>query len=257
MLYFDGSLAGLDIGAPVQYRGVQIGEVCDLRLEYNTTTGEIIAPVYIELEPERITYIGSGGRHYTDGPESHIERGLRAQLQSQSLITGKLKIMFVEEPDTPAKFVGGDPTVQEIPTIPTLVEALSQSIENLPLADIVMNVNETLEQISGILGSEETEGAIASLGSTMARLESLVAKLEESLPPLVTSFRENSDTFLETQKQLEATLTEVHEMLDSKSPARYQLGQALEKISEAAAALEHLADYIQQHPEAILTGKQP
>jgi len=253
VLYFEGDLAGLDVGAPVEYRGVRVGSVTAIRLEYNTDTGKILIPVYIQLEPDRIKYIGSSESR---GMEYHIEAGLRGQLHTQSLITGKLKISLVSVPDSPVRLVRADPKTPEIPTVPRLVDTLSKSIENLPLTEIVLNVSTTFQQISQMVASQETKDAISALNRTMIKVEGLFEELQDSVPPLLKSTRKNSDNFLNTQKELTATLVEIREMMDEKSPARYQAGKAMERIAEAADSMERLLDYLQRHPEALLTGKQ-
>ena len=91
VLYFEGDLSGLDVGAPVAYQGVQVGSVTAIKLQYNTDSGEIFIPVYIELETDLIEYVGSHAAG--KGLEYHIEKGMRAQLHSQSLVTGKLKVI--------------------------------------------------------------------------------------------------------------------------------------------------------------------
>ena len=294
VLFFEGSLSGLDTGAPVEYRGVRVGSVTDTRLEYNTENGEIIVPVYIELEEERLKY--TGGIGLSKGPKFHIERGLRAQLQSQSVLTGKLKVMLIERPGSPVRLVGGDPHFTEIPTVPSLTESLVDSLEQMPLIEIVSNVHTALQEVTRLLGSAETWEAVASLRGAVEHIEALSAELNRSIPPLVeeltktstaigdaaregqgmltdlrpagsklgesvpdlmSSVRKNSDTFLQTQKELIGALSDIRGVLKERTPAWYQVQTSLQQISDTAQSLEQLFDYLQQHPEALLTGKSP
>lgn len=292
VLYFDGDLGGLDVGAPVAFQGFRIGSVSEIRMMCNTDSGEVLIPVYIELEPDRIIFSGSqaGDRN----PDFHIREGLRAQLQSQSFVTGKLMIRMLEDPSSPKRLIGDDPTVTEIPTIPTPLDTLAAQLQDLPLGTIVTNVNATMQAVADFVSTgvfEETMQSVrqsagelesmmkdlqASVGplatnlmatssqiyQTLNRAETLVADLSpavadvgDSIPPLMTSVKENLELFESTQRQFSQTLLELEQAIDQRSPTQYQLTRALDRFSTVAESLEGLVDYLQRHPEALLTGK--
>ena len=247
VLFFDGNLAGLDVGAPVQYQGVQVGTVSAIRLEYHANTMKALIPVYIEFDRERISYVGT--RDKTKGLASQIERGLRAQLQSQSLLTGKQKIMLIEKPGSPVNLVGADPTVPEVPTVPTLTDSLAQALQEIPFGDMISNVSTALQEIAAIVGSYELKETIASASRSSANLETLLSRLDQTVPALVTNLTE-------TTQALNATLVEARGVLDSRSPVRYEFMAAMEQVGAAAKATQDLADYLQRHPESLLAGKK-
>jgi paraquat-inducible protein B len=282
VLYFEGDVAGLDEGAAVTYRGIRIGSVSEMRLEMNTDTGIAKIPVYVEVEPDRMVYKGSRKEGRGMAYQVH-ERGLRAQLQSDSLITGKRKIALLEDPESPIQLVGGDPSVEEIPTIPTLTEALKESLHNLPLGNIVSNMNATLESIADLMGSSEMEGAIASISSSTAHLDELLTELDKSVPtmmsnatataqeaqrilaelrpavtnvgPLLVSARQSLDLFQGVEEEMTEAIAEAKNLLDARSPARYEFTRAMERVGAAADAFGEFVDYLQRHPEALLAGK--
>jgi phospholipid/cholesterol/gamma-HCH transport system substrate-binding protein len=135
VVYFQGSVSGLSVGAPVAFRGVQVGSVADIILEMNAKTGSATMPVYLEFDPRKVTWIG-GTRLTSKGWREAIENGLRAQLVTQSLITGQLIVQLDFFPGTPATLVGEDKSVREIPAIQSQIEQVKEAILSLPLRDI-------------------------------------------------------------------------------------------------------------------------
>jgi len=232
VLYFEGSLSGLDIGAPVELGGIRIGKVSDIHLLYNTDDGTITAPVYIELEEGRMKYAGS--KSEGKGIEHHIEKGLRAQLQSQSFITGKLKISLVNQPKTPIRLLCTNPELTEIPTVPTLMESLSKSFEDLPFAEIVAD----LKKVTGSF-----------------------SKLSESgeLTELVTYLKETAQSLSEISKsdEIQSILMEFLEVTTSISDIAEspQLMDALNEFTATIQSARYLFDYLERHPESLLFGK--
>jgi len=282
VLFFEGDLTGLDQGAAVQYRGIRIGSVTEMHLEINTDTGNTRIPVYIELEAGRMTFTGSeqgdkGMAYQVD------ERGVRAQLQTGSLITGKKTIALIEAPDTPIRRVGVDSKVFEIPTVPTVEEAFFKTLADLPFQSIVSNLNATLVSVSSLAGSAAVKEAVASIGQSSKKLDSLLATLEETVPslvksttataeetrsllvgvrpamtnlePLMVSARQNMEGLRRVEMELAATLAETKEMMSERSPMRYEITVALERVGGAAEAIRQFMDYLQRHPEALLAGK--
>ena len=133
VLYFDSSVDGLNIGAPVDFQGVRIGSVTDIRVQYVTGKGEFRIPVVIEIEPDRIQQIDTRRTEAERRQFLHslIERGLRAQLGMQSLVTGQLFVQLGFHPDTPVRLVGGENGRPELPTIPNPLQQASQEAQDL------------------------------------------------------------------------------------------------------------------------------
>ena len=254
VLFFESSLSGLDVGAPVEYRGVRIGSVVDIHLEYNSDNGGIQSPVTIELEHDRMMYTGDD--EDTKGLAFHIQRGLRGQLQAQSIVTGKLKVMLVDRPDTEIRMVGKkDAPLREIPTIPTLCESLQKSIEDMPIASIMTNINATMKNVAAFTESGDLKKTADNLNDVLAQLSMLTSNLNVSIDPLLTSVKRNSDEFLKTQQEASKAIREIQALLADKSPMRFQTQQAMEQLTLAAQSLRELLDLLQQHPESLLTGK--
>ena len=224
LLYFDGSVRGLSPGAPVEFRGIQIGEVVDVKLQIDVTTRQFQIPVLIDVEPERVTPTGQLPPEWAK--LSKLERqnrvfdqlvaqGMRAQLKTGNLLTGKLIVdMDIYEKVKPAEidYSGAYPVM---PTVPTSLEEISSR---------VATILDKLDQFP-----------IDKIGKNMdATLEGLQL------------------TVTQTQK----TLAALEGTLSTDSPLQQQLQGTLEELSAAARSLRLLADYLERNPEAILRGKQ-
>jgi paraquat-inducible protein B len=224
LLYFDSSVRGLSPGAPVEFRGIQVGEVVDVKLELNVTTLEFQIPVVIDLEPERIAPTGQIppewahlGKHERQDRffDQLVAQGLRAQLKTGNLITGKLYVDMGIHDKVKTAAIDYSGTYPVLPTIPTSLEEMTNR---------VAAILDKLEQFP-----------IDRIGKNM---DATLAGLQL--------------TVTETQK----TLLALEKTLSTDSPLQQQLQQTLEELSGAARSLRLLADYLERNPEAILRGKQ-
>jgi paraquat-inducible protein B len=243
VLYFDGSLAGLDEGAPVEYGGVRIGEVTDISFEYNTDDNSVLIPVYIEIERSRIKFSGvSKGKGKR--LEYQIQQGLRGQIQSQSFVTGKLKIMLVMNPDSPIHLVGDAPSsIPEIPTTPSLLEHIGKSLSDLPLAEMVDNLNDATKMLATIANQGTIEDILTELKKTTTALANLIDS-----PDIKAASISLSETLAESKDA-------VANINQSIAPLRQELTLALNEFAEAARSARHLMNYLDRHPEALIRGK--
>ena len=148
VLYFDGSVSGLSIGAPVVFRGVPMGQVTRISLEANPRDASVTIPVYIRLDENSIVRAGVAGE-LTDNFRQEIlrrliQRGLRARLQLQSLITGQYRVELDFLPNTPANFRSPMPD-REIPTLPSPIDTLQRTVASLPLEEMARTTAGILE----------------------------------------------------------------------------------------------------------------
>lgn len=229
VMHFEGNVDGLDVGSPVLYKGFRVGRVTDMRLVVDRESGEASLPVYVALEPERLTY-GDGAEPDTPGRDFHIESGLRAQLQRKSLITGQMVIMLVEAPDSGMKVRERKDGIPEIPTIPTITRDLAETLRGLPLEQMINDTHASLRAVRTLLESGRIRDTLNSMDRTLER----------------------TDT---TQGELVKTLEALRANLEPGTPSHRKLTGALEQIQDTAASLERLTDYLQRHPEALLKGK--
>ena len=188
--YFEGSVGGLNIGAPVVFRGVKIGSVTDVILNLDTTKFIFMIPVYIEIEPGKITIAGVRPKRMGENLKKFIDQGLRATLESQSFVTGQMQVGLDLHPDKPAKFVGEDKTVPEIPTIPTPLQEFAKKIQNLPIDQIFEKLRSTLDGIDKLVESPEIPEAIRSVSLALGDVRKLVKNVDGQVEPLVSNLNE-------------------------------------------------------------------
>ena len=166
VMFFDGSVGGLQVGAPVTFRGVAIGEVSKIQIVYEAEKQEFRIPVAAQLYPDRIQRMAATPSKTS--LQGLIDRGLRAQLQMQSLITGQLSIQLDFYPDAPLTLVGVAKAgfsshAPEIPTIATPIQKIEKSIQQIPLDEVIRDARDTLTSIKDILGSPAIPDIIANL----------------------------------------------------------------------------------------------
>jgi paraquat-inducible protein B len=190
VLYFDGSVKGLNVGAPVDFQGVRVGSVTDIKVKYLPQTNEFQTPVYIQIEANRIgeAHIRQGREERKQYLESLIKRGLRARLEVQSLVTGQLVVQLGFYPDTPIRLVGEDPDVPEMPTIPTTLQQaqaaaqdILEKIQGLPLDQLFTNFMQTIEGTNRLVNAPEVTALVRTMSETLIDVQRLVRQVDGQL----------------------------------------------------------------------------
>ena len=183
VLFFTGSLGGLDVGSPVTFRGIGVGSVTRVAIRYDINEQKLLIPVFIEVDPQKFEIV-RGARNKNNIGEL-VRRGLRAQLQVQSLVTGQMSVNFEFYPDTPIRLVNTDVGVQQLPTIPSSTEVLKASVTSmlekigeLPLEQLSKQLLKTVENANQML--VESEGIVKRAGTMVASLQPQVEPLAES-----------------------------------------------------------------------------
>jgi paraquat-inducible protein B len=237
LLHFDGSVRGLAVGAPVEFKGIKIGEVIDVKLEFDWEKLAFRIPVVIETERDRITFVGKQTVAQRDANEVLVERGLRVQLKMGSLLTGQLYVDMDLYPDEPPAEIKWDGMYPELPTIPTPMEEITRNI-----SQIVKKLDKIpLEEIGNDL-----RDTMANLNKTTEHLQTLVQNLDANVAPAATG----------TLKQAQTTLIKVDRLLNADSPTGHELKRALAELAEAARNISILMDYLERHPDSVIFGKE-
>ena len=272
VLYFDGSLKGLDVGAPVNFKGIKIGSVTDIKVQLESEDfSDIRIPVLIEIEPDMIKESSAlikskGYQNWRERREEMqragklikfmIERGLRAQLISQSMVTGKLMIQLDFYPDKPARFVAVDSEHPEMPTIPSRLDEIAKAIEEVPFKDLIAKATLTIDGIERLVNAPELKDTIVNLRDTLQDLREMIKNLNSGVGTLTSNVE---STLKKTSVALvEATDTLVlvqGELKDATPVIRYELSNSLKELADAARSLNALTEYLQRHPESLLRGK--
>jgi paraquat-inducible protein B len=292
VLFFQDSVKGLNIGAPVDFRGVNVGTVKDVRIVLNKTDFSLLIPVFIEIDPDRIALGGTESelKKLVERKEKKtfiqllINRGLKAQLAMQSLVTGQLGVHLDFYPDKPINLVGAEPSYQEIPTTESSLSALSKTLENIPLAEIADKISKVLDGIDKVVNSPDLEETLASVHQTVdeahallkhvdgqvkplsknteltldearkmfASAVTLAASLNSRLPSLIASLENTSNAAGVTMK---GANNAIERFAGPNSPLRSEAIKTLIEVSSAARSIRVLAQYLESHPEALIKGK--
>ncbi len=261
VMFFEGSVKGLQIGAPVVLRGVQIGHVTNIVIKFNAKDLTALIPVYVEIYPEKIVPIG-GGSYDHRYLQALIEKGLRAQLQLQSLVTGQLLVNIDFHPDTPIRLAGLEKEYPEIPTIPSGIEQLAKKIEELPLAEIAGRLDEALAGVNKLLNSGDLQASIGSLNQLLKDADAIAKNLNtkvEHLDPeqIASSIKETLTAAQGTLNETRKAVENINGIAAHNANLGYELDRTLEQIAELSRSIRVLADYLERHPEVLIRGKSP
>ena len=203
IMFFDSSIRGLNLGAPVEFKGIKVGTVLDVRLEFDSGSTSFRIPVLIEIEPQRIIERGN-----QEMDQSHqalqrlVKRGLRARLQTGSLLTSQLFVELDMHPGSPINLSGSDTPYPELPTLPTSnFGAITQSAEDLlaklnavdikevtsVLIDTIQTANKTMhnadkaiESANTLIGTPGIPEAIENVRITLKNFKNITQKVDDS-----------------------------------------------------------------------------
>lgn len=291
ILFFPNSVSGLEVGAPVLFRGVPIGSVKEISIEADLTHLHFYIPVVVEILGGKIRIIHDKGTEglktlaeaRKEGSETLltqlIDKGLRGQLVTQSFVTGQLAISLDLMPDTAVRLVGNT-NLPEIPTVPSTFERLTETIKQLPLEELVHRLISAVSGIEELVNSPGIKSMPDKINTTLTdgsemikEIRSKVAPLAEKLDAAVQNYSDlakhldvRSEGLSSSAKgalsSLDATLKDsraaignFQKIVNSNSPTVTDLNRALAEIANAARSIRELANYLERHPEALIQGK--
>jgi paraquat-inducible protein B len=264
MVRFEGSLRGLKVGAPVEFRGLKIGSVTDIRLQYDPETNAVVAPVLIEIEPQRLQLqqpLGTQPAPY-DVVSRLVDKGLRAQLVTGSLLTGDLLVSLDFHPKAPAAKLEMTKPYPAIPAVPTQLETLTaslngilQQLSSMPLPELIADLRTTVNSLNATVSSPEIKQTVAKLNAVLTSVDAVTKGLQTNAGPLLQTLREAANNADEALRQMKVTMTSANEMLGPNSQIRYGTTNLLNELTTAARSIRVLTDYLDRHPEALLRGK--
>jgi paraquat-inducible protein B len=286
IVYFQGSVNGLNVGAPVKVKGVAVGRVTDILVQYDMDVNRVQTPVIIEVDESRIL----GTRAKDDSPralriKSLIDRGLRAQLLLQSLVTGQLYVDLNFFPHTPMRLVGKHDVMglHEIPSVPSPTEQLENTFDEviselrkMPLQETFQKLLLAVQHLERILGSPELSQSLTALNQTLMETHKLVHHFDSKIDPLSADLKA---TLKDTRTLMQSTYREMTPLLKSAQQALKEaaaamnqarsalvgvesftdqdavLDSALGELSAAARSVRSLTDYLQRNPDVLIYGK--
>jgi len=279
VMHFSGSVKGLNVGAPVVFRGVSVGRVTDISLSINPNGTSVRIPVLVEIDPERI----SGDTNYRDTQtfmRTLIEHGLKAQLQLQNLLTGQLIIELDFHPGVETQVFKGYAGYPEIPTVPSSMEQLTKTIEKLPVEEMLRKLISAIEGVEKAVTSPDVAKSFQDLDLAINDVRRLVGNIDRTVgllstdmhgavsdtrvlisdsrrqfTDLKTSLEQTSEATRAAMQQAQKTFGALEESGAVDSPLMLQLSHTMEDLDAAAASIRALSDYLGRHPETLLRGK--
>jgi phospholipid/cholesterol/gamma-HCH transport system substrate-binding protein len=273
ILYFEGSMKGMNKGAPVQLKGVTIGSVVDVYISHNEAPDDHSSPVIIEIDEQML-------HTYTDrrvdlaskeAVEQLVAKGLRGKLDAASFITGVLMVeLDIIEDAPPPVYHQIKPEYLEIPTMPTTIQMLLANIGKFDIKGMGEKLNSILAKLDSGLGNLDVKAINAGVTNLLASLNQVVSSPE--LSNSIISLHHTLDDFgalaknidTNTLVQLQTTLADLRvvaqgmsTMVAPDSPLQTELVDALSQISNAARSIAELTEFLKRNPDALITGRNP
>ncbi len=295
---FPATVKGLQTGSPVEFRGVPVGSVKDIKIRYDKQDQSVAILVYLDLvsgsmigkDYQQMKPIKSK-KEWTSLIESMIKDGLKAQLEMQSLVTGQMAVAIDFHPDASAKRMQIDKRYLEIPTIPSTMSRMMGMLHKIPLEKLAKKAINVLDDIDSLVRSPDIKNVLhnASLAAQDARelltdISTQVQPLSDSAQAMLNEVRQAvtaiekqldrtlshistlskdvdreiqplSKSAISTLNEAKAAFKSVDGLIGKNSVTRTDLDNTLQELAGAARSLRILADYLEQHPDALLKGK--
>ena len=247
LLRFTESVRGLSVGAPVEFRGIQLGEVSAIHADIQKGATDMGLLVEVAIYPGRMearpdvgkpTFFGKGYRDkdFRNFIDKLVSNGLRAQLRNGNIVTGQL---YVALDFFPGAKPGKADWNAEPPSLPTQRGSLDE------LQTTLLRIVDRLDKLPLNEIGQDTHKAIAGLGRTIEQAEALVKRIDGLAQGDVR----------ETVVEVRAAIADTRKLLSSDAPLQQDLRASLQELTRAAQALTHLVETLDRHPEALLRGK--
>jgi paraquat-inducible protein B len=279
IMYFEGSVQGLQLGAPIKLKGVVLGEITDIQINFQSDDKHVLTAVTADLALQRINRKGANvDRAFF---EESIARGLRAQLKYQSFLTGLLYVELDFFPDSANQIYAFQNDILELPTVGTEFEEISKNLQAVNIKGLVDNLERLTADIARMVASGSVEQTLASvknaadsfnttatslrtdvaltsqqLSQTTTELTRLLTSLNRDAPVIANNLNNTLAQLQSSLEQFKTTAQTLDATFAEDSALAYQLDRTLKEVSRSANALRNLSDTLEQQPEALLRGKQ-
>ncbi len=256
VMHFGGSIYGLQVGAPVVFRGVRVGSVADIGLSYDRGGDRVLIPVLADLEPQMLRNAIGGGRMGDPGEalSGLVERGLRAQLAMQSLLTGQLYVDLDFHPEKPGMRVSQDPAQREIPTISTTFQELRSQVEELDLKRLVADISAIASSTRGLLANPELHQALRDVAGASTQLRSLLGKLDQQATPVLGEAQQAAGAMRQAMGDLSRAAQRVDETAQRIGAATEGVAGTLAPDAPLVQSLRRTADELSVTAAALRSG---
>jgi paraquat-inducible protein B len=248
VLSFREAVTGLVVGSPVEFRGVKVGEVAEIRALYDPKANTFYFPVMIRLQPDRFERLGPGAKNVStaDLTAALVERGLRARLETQSFVTGQKRIALDFFPDKVATYAGPEVAYNhmELPTVDSPTEDIANLLRQIPFERLGRDLVHVADGMKRLFGPG-SDGEVRPLSDLIASLQGMLAAVESELKPFLKEGRATLVSLRSTAEQARAAMVTAEASLQSIGGAAASVEQtsadARMTLLDARATLEKLS----------------
>ncbi|MEO5362262.1 MAG: MlaD family protein [Magnetococcus sp. DMHC-8] len=270
VLYFNESVRGLSVGAPVEFRGIKVGKVTEIGMEYDAQNTTFRIPVLVQIEPERVDALSvehGGGEEADEAAydlmEALVQRGLRAQLQTSSYLTGQRFVELDIHPEVPLRRSGEPGKFPEMPTmsgsigeITGSISQLLKTLQSMPLSEMAEELRGTLKGANRTVNAPELLETVRALKGVTVQLGILLTQLNGQPVSLGEQVSGTTEAAQKALAQTERTLAGVEGMINPNAPLHYQMLEVTRELSATARAIRSFLEMMETKPESLLFGKE-
>jgi paraquat-inducible protein B len=261
--YFPGSVRGLAPGSEVTMHGLKVGQVTDVRLTYDAAKDAVLAPVRFEVEPERIVGVGVRVQTDTEAVDELVKRGLRASLQSASLITGQQNVALDFVANAAPETVSMEGTDFVLPTmegggfagLASSATDLLDKVNTIPFDQIGTSLNGILKSVNDVTQGPQMKKTLTELSAMVASAQGLVQHLDSGVSPAAKQLPELASGLQKTMTNANKLLLSLDSGYGDNTKFSRDLERLLAQTNDALRSLRSLADLLARHPEALIKGR--
>lgn len=262
VMFFEDSVRGLTAGAPVEFKGIKVGSVIDVRLEYDEPSTAFRIPVVVELEPERIVARGSRMKKAPlEAFQTLVKHGLRARLKTGNLLTGQLFVDLDMQPKSPVRLAKSGRPEPELPTVQGDIDQMTVSVrgvlEKLDKVDFVAigaELQGTLKGANGLVNSPNIEKSIADLSASLVSMRGILQKLDSRTEPITANLEQALVAARDALEKSKSTMALVDGVLAPDSPLQGNTARLAKELASTARSIRSLVEMLERNPQSLLFG---
>lgn len=258
VMYFNGTVRGLAVGAPVEFQGIPVGQVENIDMRMDRESLAVRIPVLVSIQPQQFDEkISKDDAEAT--MRKLVEKGLRAKLDTASLLTGQKLITLSMEKDAEPAQIAATQFYSEFPTV-------GSALDDLPLMaiDIMASLQETLDSVKKLVGSGKLDKTVDNLNGVLAEAEQAVKAAKQAimtvdkdtLPSVNKSINQITLDLGKTLQKIQGSMVQIDHLTAQNSPTQYQLQEMLEELTAASRSVRSLTETLQRQPTSLIRGKK-
>ena len=293
-IWFDTSVSGLSLGAPVVFRGVDLGTVTSIGLAVTSDMSNALIPVVVQIDSENLVRAAGGGTATEDEAaqiiRNMVAQGMRAKLQMSSIITGQYRIALGFHPGIEPVYRSGDPQ-WEIPSVTGSLDNMTKALDQMPIQEMLANLENTLDRLGAIIMSGEIERCLTSFANTMENADTLLASMQslpgslntllvdidkavvsankaivdadktindfgDDIAPAMVSFQHAMDDLAGTARELSRFVARTSKELSPTAHMYVEMEKILKEFTALSRSVRSLTNTLDRNPEVLIQGRR-